>query len=110
MHLYDMGMTNDRYFIGISIASQFQLTFCSTLLLQPKLSITRDTVDAVLCPPPPKKKRRLIIRFVESVKERAISIHCLAQWHKTGSLLVATSAAENPSESMGFDLGGPNTD
>lgn len=104
MHLYDMGMTNDRYFIGISIASQFQ-----SLLLQPKLSITRDTVDAVLCPPP-KKKRRLIIRFVESVKERAISIHCLAQWHKTGSLLVATSAAENPSESMGFDLGGPNTD
>lgn len=108
MHLYDMGMTNDRYFIGISIASQFQLTFCSTLLLQPKLPITRDTVDAVVCPPP--KKRRLIIRFVESVKERAISIHCLAQWHKTGSLLVATSAAENPSESMGFDLGGPNTD
>ena len=52
MHLYDMGMTNDRYFIGISIASQFQ-----SLLLQPKLSITRDTVDAVLCPPPPKKKK-----------------------------------------------------
>lgn len=50
MHLYDMGMTNDRYFIGISIASQFQ-----SLLLQPKLSITRDTVDAVLCPPPKKK-------------------------------------------------------
>lgn len=33
VHLYDMGMTNDRYFIGISIASEFKLIFCSTLLL-----------------------------------------------------------------------------